>query len=345
MDRSVLREIATQLERYASKQGGKLVVDEHSAEVDPLRFQLLGAPNSIIRGTVIFVDGGQATLLESPTFLLQFVRVAAVTYQGQKRVCIERKEAYTLTTLAEKEGQRMFVTSVFPAEEEMDEEGIRLRGIEIPDIAQDDPTLKSGMHAVTPQQVGLVVRKLLELDLMDQVCKRSGAGTLVVRDGDLVPRASCELGGLQTIYNHVGRGILVVGLSKTTHAFTTTGSAATSALLRLGPSEPWYYPHHAQGLVDVGFVKLHEKSAYAFRLDTVKDAGVICGILSLHASDPVFRGYPYGLVQADEFGRVSHKEQEGLLLTFMHAAQEKYPLLVREMRSLDAHSILDRIKA
>ena len=343
MDRKVLREIATQLESYASRQGGKLVVDEHSAEVDPLRFQPLKSP--AMEGAVVFVDGGQATLLESPTFFLQFVRVAVVQYEGQKRAGIKRTEAYTLTTLAEKEGKRVFATAVFPAEDAGDKGGKDIALREIPDIAQDDPTVKSGMHAVTPQQVGLVVRKLIELDVMDHACRRTEAGTLVVRDGDLVSRASCELGVLQTLYNHVGRGVLIAGLSKTTHAFTTTGNAATSALLRIGALEPWHYPHHAQGLVDVGFVKLHEKSAYAFRLDTVKDARVIGGMLITHASDPVFIGYPYGLVQADEFGRVTHKEQEGLLLMFMHAAQEKYPYLVQEMRSLDAHSILDRIKA
>ena len=321
-----LRAIATTLRSYATS-GGNLVVDDQRGMLDPTRFQILGSAEE---RKITFIDGGQAELACAPTFLLQFVRVAVLPYEHGKRD-IQRHEYYTLTTLHERDGKMVYETQTFP---EM---------IVLPDIAQDDPSLSVGGHAVTIQQVGSVVRKLLELDILERALQPALAGDIIIRDGDLLAHATCENAYWQRIYEHTSRGVFIAGLSKTTNAFTTSGSAATQALTLAGPREPWYYPHHTRGLVDVGFVRLHPRSEHVFRLDTLRGATTIASLLATHASDPIFLGYPYGLIQADTFARVSNKEREYLTITFMHAAQDTYPALLTHMRSLDAHSILDSI--
>ena len=65
---------------------------------------------------VYFVDGGQAQILNGGSFMLSFIRVAAVGYKGEVKVDIRKNEFYVLTYLVERQGRKYFESKIFPME-------------------------------------------------------------------------------------------------------------------------------------------------------------------------------------------------------------------------------------
>ena len=60
-----------------------------------------------------------------------------------------------------------------------------------------------------------------------------------------------------------------------------------------------------------------------------------------NCTDPIFIGYPYGLVEADRVARVSNHEKESLKTMFMVKLRNKN--VEKYLSSVNAHDILDRI--
>ncbi|MFQ5621536.1 MAG: hypothetical protein ACE5FT_06875 [Candidatus Nanoarchaeia archaeon] len=310
--RDVLKSIVSELK---SLQDGSLMVGDEISSLDSSKFNSISSSS----GKVVYVDGGQAELAGGANFSLQFIRVAAIGYD---KVRTQNKfEHYVLITVREIEGKMYYCSKVFGS------------SLCIPDIAFDDNSMRIGNRNVEIGSVALAVRKIIELEVMKNVASTLHPGDILVRDGDLEQQCSAENGWWEALHNS---GVIIAGLCKTSQAVTTGGSSANSALLRNGPSGCWLYSHGR-----VSFVKLHSRSEYVFRLDCFGDANRVASVLCWNSTDPVFYGYPYGLVQADMFARVSNKEKEYLRTIFMHTAADLYPELVKDMRSMDAHSVLD----
>ena len=66
-------------------------------------------------------------------------------------------------------------------------------------------------------------------------------------------------------------------------------------------------------------------------------------LLMKNSTDPVFLGYPYGLIEADKSARVSNKESEYLKTIFLVKAGKQLKKISQYFKSTDAHSILDKI--
>ncbi|MBU1849504.1 MAG: hypothetical protein KKH40_02140 [Nanoarchaeota archaeon] len=97
--------------------------------------------------------------------------------------------------------------------------------------------------------------------------------------------------------------------------------------------------------INISFAKLHEKSKYIFRIDVSEQNKTkdVCEILLNMAKDPVFIGYPYGLIETDGVARVSNREKEYLktkLMVYFKRDQQKIKDCIS---SQDAHDILDNI--
>jgi NurA-like 5'-3' nuclease len=69
-------------------------------------------------------------------------------------------------------------------------------------------------------------------------------------------------------------------------------------------------------------------------------------MLSLNSSDPVFPGYPYGLIDADQHARISEQERQmlNLRMTVLLEKDKNKKMINNSLNSMNAHSILDRIK-
>lgn len=88
------------------------------------------------------------------------------------------------------------------------------------------------------------------------------------------------------------------------------------------------------------FVKLHKQSKHVLRADTHDKK--LLEVLVPWSCDPVFLGYPYPLIVADEIARVSNAEASGMRVRLQGLLKEKWSNVSFGMQ--DAHSILDSIK-
>ena len=60
-----------------------------------------------------------------------------------------------------------------------------------------------------------------------------------------------------------------------------------------------------------------------------------------NSQDALFLGYPYGLIVADKFARVSHEEKKSLKMNFLLKADNRE--IAEYLSTTDAHDILDNL--
>ena len=121
----------------------------------------------------------------------------------------------------------------------------------------------------------------------------------------------------------------------------------------------WYYNPivditHPDHRAEMYAVKLHPNSEYVFRLEILKDQAkmmdkkkqekCICSLAEC-SKDASFPGYPYGLIDADRFARVSGIEVCGHNLQFLSFAGSSGVLkrLKKCLKTSDAHELLNKI--
>jgi hypothetical protein len=100
-------------------------------------------------------------------------------------------------------------------------------------------------------------------------------------------------------------------------------------------------------------VKLHRQSEYVFRFEVLKDqvnknnfgeVELIVSALAENSKDVSFPGYPYGLIDADKFARVSMTEKTVNEFQFRAAVPQKlWEKISKFVRSSDAHEILNKM--
>ena len=144
--------------------------------------------------------------------------------------------------------------------------------------------------------------------------------------------------------------VVLSALSKTTSLFTDNGNLLSVVLSNMSPSHPWFYnpivdienPGHR---AEMFFAKFHEKSRHVFRFETLNKqkpkAEETINILATNCVDPIFLGYPYGLIEADRIARVSNNEKESLKMMFLIKLKNRN--VEKYLSSVNAHEILDRI--
>jgi len=83
---------------------------------------------------------------------------------------------------------------------------------------------------------------------------------------------------------------------------------------------------------------------FEIRKENSDKVNEILWLLKRNSIDPVFLGYPYGLVEADRFARVTNEELDYLKTRFMSKAGKWYKELVPYLNALNSHEILDNIR-
>jgi hypothetical protein len=139
-------------------------------------------------------------------------------------------------------------------------------------------------------------------------------------------------------------------LGKTSSIFTENGNLLSAVLSSISSRDSWlYYPiadiENHNHKADIFFAKFHEKSRHIFRLEIFNaqktKAEQVINELAGNCADPIFIGYPYGLIEADRIARVSNNEKESLktmlLVKLKNRNIEKY------LSASNAHEILDKI--
>jgi len=279
--------------------------------------------------TICFIDGGNAELISSNNISVQAVKIAAVIYKGSKKLKFEVKDFYTLITF---KGDKFFVKT-FPEEFTFE-------------LSVDDESLKEGKNVVSISKITGFVRRLAELKLAAEMVDDSN---FIVLDGSLEEKFGEEkqyLNALYEIADHLE--ITIVGLCKTNSLLTNSGKAVSAVLDKLKKGA-WYY--HPVALIDsddfkadIFMCKLHNKGKHVFRVDVHgKDFKGLFAELMVNSSDPVFLGYPYGLVEADKQARISNKDKEYLRTKLMVELGSEWEKIKSLETTKDAHGILDSI--
>jgi hypothetical protein len=277
---------------------------------------------------IAFVDGGNAEILKAPNFSLQFIRLYATVHEKNRRARMEKKEFYALITASGKHGLAYDVET-FDTDLSLQHS-----------FAADDPTLRTGMHLATPSAVADAVRTFAELSLAKKICQELSAGDILVRDGDLLPTQTYAGNYVKELAVAASqRGVLLCGLSKTTTILTDAGNSAAAVLQSIAPAGIWLY--QPAGSI-ICFAKFHHRSGFVFRLDVTKpeDAQPVACALAAQSTDPVFLGYPYGLLEADQFAQV--RGDEVARLKFQIRAHGGNSLRTN-LAALSAHETLNKL--
>lgn len=265
--------------------------------------------------TIAFIDGGQAEILSAANFQLSFIRVCAVLFRDTNRISLQKKEYYLLTTVHYENNDYYYHSKVFG-------DGTPL----IPNlqILATDSIISTGHRRAPLSVMSAMARRFSELALAAQA-----TADIVVLDGTL----EATYPGEEEYLTHLGTN--VIALAKTSDLVTVKGNNPTVFLQHKFPGCWWYPVAEEQGKT-LSFVKLHPKSQHVFRCETNKSPEIVSSLLS-YCTDPIFIGYPYGLIVADQHARVSREEQRSLEVQFLI----KNPQLKAYLRSKDAHRILD----
>jgi hypothetical protein len=282
-------------------------------------------------GRVIFIDGGNGDILRAPNVSVQFARLCAIVYEEKKRTMRETKEFFIVVTAMKENLDLMYEAKLIDAEGKLISDPIKINSL--------DPSLKSGQHRITPDIVANHVRKLEEVRFTRTLVNNLNKGDLIVRDGDLLssgPFIENELKNLRIACQN--KEVDIVGLSKTSRLCTDSGASALSIIHSLAPKGCWYYFIDGQ----VGFTKLNANSKYVFRFDIFNRENIeknLSLLLPLSA-DPVFLGYPYGLIDVDKSARVTDFELRQLRLRFSLKSNGLFESLES---GVDAHDILNTL--
>jgi len=314
---------------------------------------------------IAFVDGGNQEILGAPNFSIQLNRVYFCLFNGKERLQIKslpnKIEFLSLTHSIFRENDIFYETSIFPLKDELREL--------LPDevdlsFSSSDRTVTVGTMRADISRVASIARRFSEWAFASHVVGRElSEGDILVMDGSLQTAFKNESKYSKRLYETAdSRRIIVTGLSKTSHLFTTTGLSLIGAVRKLadecGVSGKWYFKVAEVANFDhcaVVFVtKLNNSSDYIFRYEVYREhflqlnereTNEIFSQLSKNSVDISFPGYPYGLIDADYFARVRKDDAEKfqvLVLSEM-SKRGKWEKFLRHIRASDAHAVLDSL--
>lgn len=315
---------------------------------------------------ISFIDGGNQSLISTPTFSIHLIRVYFNIFEGNKRInpsMMPSKLDFYSVSMARGEDKIKYVTKTVPADE------ISRKYLPISEglvFNSWDKSLQNGNFRVDIDDLGGVTRKFAEWYVSGLISEQElGENDMIVHDGNLQSTVSHESKFAQKAFEKAEKnGVIFSGLAKSTRVYTTTGNTLVGVIKKLGeeelPEESWYYYPVADierqdHPAEMYFVKLHPESDYVFRYEILKkqaerkneeEIEEIIGELSQNSHDPSFPGYPYGLMDADRFGRVRNEEKKTHenMLKSAFSGKDCWADLREYLMATDAHSVLDRIQ-
>jgi hypothetical protein len=315
---------------------------------------------------IAFVDGGNQEILGAPNFSIQINRVYFNILKGRNRIIpksLPNKIEFYSATMSDFRHEEIFYdTKIFPLKEEFADFVPNERHLSFSSV---DKAVTLGNRRADIRIVATMARRFAEWEFSKHVIgKELERGDLIVRDGTLQTSHTNE-----QIYTAgafgvaIDKGVVFAGIAKTSRLFTTTGLSLLGAVQKLAEDYkvkgPWCLPiakvvnvnHNAFLYV----VKLHESAKYVFRYEicgeqaramSEEDFCNVTSALASNSKDISFPGYPYGLIDADSFARVSDSEIEKYQVPLMAEISKlgKWKKISRHICSGDAHSMLDVLK-
>ncbi|MEM3373764.1 MAG: hypothetical protein QXE31_00950 [Candidatus Woesearchaeota archaeon] len=329
---------------------------------------------NILSKKIAFVDGGFCEILKTNVLGVFFNRIYYTIYQNNKRISNGFCEFYSYVSpyffndknkkenkkdednlvidfVGEKENFYFNVDLFFNEEKNMyifNDINLRFNAF--------DKKISINNKFSDISLIGNAVRRFAEL----LTIKNINADYIVI-DGSFDINYPNE----EDIINNVlkescEKNKILIGLSKSNSFFTKFGLPLNYFILneskKLEINKFIYYLDKNQ-FSDIFFVKLNENSDFVFRMDICNSKNILLDdnnynilldniyfLLHENSKDPIFLGYPYGLIEADMFARISNKEKEFLTFKFF----SNFGNFGKELKKLYAinntHDILDNLR-
>lgn len=290
---------------------------------------------------VFFIDGGHQEILSSNSFCVSYNKLAAIKFFGKKKKEMIIKKFWTYVKLIGKDNTLFYSVKSFSKEFSLD----------FVFDAYDSSLALNGNRA-SPQKISGIARKISEIIFAKQICE-DNRDSVIVLDGILLANIKVLKESFDGLYSVAKTNNNVVcSLAKTSNLVTRNGKSLLVVINNLSNNPIWSYkiaesliPEHN---VDFYLVKLHGRSNYIFRFEIGKEwtseIDLVLSLLKNNSVDPVFLGYPYGLVVADDMARVSDKDVEYYRTMLLSKAGKDAKEIISLMKDSDAHSVLDKIK-
>ena len=315
---------------------------------------------------IAFVDGGSAEIVGAPNFAVGLTRLYFCIFKGDKRIeavkIPQRIDFYTVCYAVPRGNQITYKTELVPVKEEWRKYLPDVADLELDSL---DRTIMLGLQRAPIGRVLEIARVFAEWRFSSFIVREElEEGDVVVRDGTLQTTVTNEGKYADEAYGAaLQKKVYFAGLSKTSTLFTETGQPLFSAIHVLSESsrmkdDAWYYypiatitqPDHKAEMLAV---KLHKQSEYVFRFEILKDqvnknnfgeVELIVSALATNSKDVCFPGYPYGLIDADRFARVSMTEKTVNEFQFRAAvSRDVWKKISRFVKSSDAHEVLNKL--
>ncbi|MBL7055013.1 DNA double-strand break repair nuclease NurA [Candidatus Woesearchaeota archaeon] len=293
-----------------------------------------------------FIDGGNSEILKAADFSLNLIRVYCSIYKANKKIKSKKYEFYSLV-YAEGKDEIFYKAKLFSENKEIlpDEKDLSFSSF--------DESLKTGIHRINISMIANVIRRFSELRMAKNIIEELDNEDILVLDGSLQSSTTNEDGYLNELFEKaLEKNILVSALSKTCSIMTEKGNSLISVLGALKAQGRWNYSPVAEinslkHQAEMFFVKLHEKSRHIFRFEVYKKQkhriDETLSLIAENSNDPVFLGYPYGLIEADRFARVSNKEMDYFKTKLVLRLGSMADRLNEHLNVRNAHEILDKL--
>lgn len=291
---------------------------------------------------IAFVDGGCAEIIASANFSLNLVRAVYVIYQNNRKKFAKKLEFFAFIHAVNKNNEICYSASLIGLENSNFLDEITFNSF--------DPTLMLGINRAEISSVANAIRRFAELRIAKSISDER-LTDMIVLDGNLQSTITDENNFLNELFEScLENKVILTALSKTSSLFTENGNLLSAVLSSMSKLDSWFYNPiaditNSNHQAEMYFVKFHAKSKHVFRFEIFKKqkskGEESINIIASSCVDPIFIGYPYGLVEADRSARVSNSEKESLktmLLVKLNSKKiEKY------LSSRNAHEILDKI--
>ena len=340
----ISQEMVSHTKLFAEKPLSPIRTDSKVFPFKLSNFNNVRLDNSIKE--ITFIDGGSYEIVSSNSFSIYIIRVAGVTYKENVKQFFKIRNFFVLIK-SEYQDELIYTAKIFPIEDSSNHEIIKFNA--------SDSTLREGVNNGELSKIGSVVRRFFELKFAKEYVKNVSERSILILDGSL----QCTYTGEQKYMNDLLKNlklkeILLMSIAKTNSLSTDTGASVESVLKNISNELPngynmWFY-HPLIKLdsedysADIMMAKLHKRSKHIFKVEisnkfNLVNYSKIFGCLAINSADPVFLGYPFGLVKADELARIDKENASYLRMRFLKNIDD-----VNFESSKNAHSILDSIR-
>lgn len=314
---------------------------------------------------IVFIDGGNREILGAPDFSIQINRIYFNIFQNNEKMIDTphpfKIEFFSVTYSKTQNEDIFYHTRLYPL--------TKNTKIELPDekdlnFNSADRTMSFGGQIADISRVATMSRVLTEWNCAKFVAENIRELDMIVMDGNLRTWYTNEKKYANNLFEVANeRDVIITGLSKTSRLMTTNSQSLLGSIERYAksnlPHQEWYIPiaqisrddHNAT----IFIVKLNRNSNHAFRFEIMHDQYVklkeneineIFSQISKNSRDLTFPGYPYGLIDADHYARISEEEAKGYKVMFLsQIAKNSKADSFASIHAVDAHDILNELVA